>query len=176
MKVLVIIDMQNDFTTGVLGNPETAAAVENVVKLINDFRAAEPDGKVIATLDTHAENYLDTQEGKNLPVIHCIRGTEGWQLVPEIEKALGDECLKLEKVTFGAVDLPLAVGRDEQIEEFIVAGVCTDICVISNVMILKAAFPEVPVRVIASCCAGVSPQSHETALRAMQACQVIIDE
>jgi len=170
MKVLIVVDMQNDFITGVLGNPETSAVVGNVVQKIKEFQKNNPDGKIIATLDTHSENYLQTQEGKNLPVPHCIRGTEGWKLVPEVESVLGD-CLKLEKVTFGAIDLPLAVGRDENIEEFQVIGVCTDICVISNVMILKSAFPEVPVKVFAECCAGVTPESHANALNAMKACQ-----
>ncbi|MCQ2470162.1 MAG: cysteine hydrolase [Ruminococcus sp.] len=176
MKVLVVIDMQNDFTTGVLGNTETAAVVGNVVRKIENFRKNEADGKIIATLDTHSENYMDTQEGRNLPVPHCIRGTDGWKLVPEIENALGEKAIKLEKVTFGAADLPFAVGKDENIEEIQLVGVCTDICVISNAMILKAAFPEVPVRIIADCCAGVTPETHRNALNAMKVCQMIIEE
>lgn len=175
MKVLIVIDMQNDFTTGILGNPETASVVDKVTKYIKNFRADEPDGKIIATLDTHDENYMNTQEGKYLPVSHCIRGTDGWKIVPEIDDVLGD-CIRLEKITFGAVDLPFAVGRDENIEEIRIAGVCTDICVISNAMILKSAFPEVPVRVIADCCAGVTPETHRTALEAMKACQIIVEE
>ncbi len=118
---------------------------------------------------------MNTQEGKYLPVPHCIRGTDGWKLVPEIESAVGD-CIRLEKITFGAFDLPFAVGRDEKIEEIQIIGVCTDICVISNAMIIKSAFPEVPVRIIADCCAGVTPESHKTALDAMRACQIIIEE
>ncbi len=175
MKVLVVIDMQNDFTTGVLGNKQTAAVVENVVKKIEDFRKNEPDGKIVATLDTHSENYMDTQEGKNLPVPHCIRGTDGWKLVPEIENALGDNAIKLEKITFGAVDLPFALGKDEAIDEIQMVGVCTDICVISNAMILKAAFPEVPIKIFADCCAGVTPESHINALNAMKICQMIVE-
>jgi len=174
MKVLVVIDMQNDFTTGVLGNPQTAGVIDNVVKKISDFKKSEPDGKIIATLDTHSENYMETQEGKNLPIPHCIRGTDGWKLVPQVESALGEDCIRLEKVTFGASDLPLAVGRDENIEEFQVIGVCTDICVISNAMILKASFPEVPIKIISDCCAGVSPETHRNALNAMKVCQMII--
>lgn len=175
MKVLIVIDMQNDFTTGILGNPETSSVVKNVTEYIRKFRETEPDGKIIATLDTHDENYMNTQEGKYLPVPHCIRGTDGWKLVPDIDKALG-ECIRLEKITFGAADLPFAVGRDEKIEEIRLIGVCTDICVISNVMIIKSAFPEVPVRVVADCCAGVTPESHRTALDAMRACQIIVEE
>lgn len=175
MKVLIVVDMQNDFTTGILGNPETSAVVDRVADYIKKFNAEEPDRKIIATLDTHYENYMNTQEGKYLPVPHCIRGTDGWKLVPEIDNLLGD-CIRLEKITFGAVDLPLAVGRDENIEEIQLIGVCTDICVISNAMIIKSAFPEVPVKVIAGCCAGVTPESHSTALNAMRACQIIVKE
>ena len=174
MKVLVVIDMQKDFTTGALGNPQTAAVVGNVAAYIEKFRKEEKDGKIIATLDTHGENYMETQEGKNLPVPHCIRGTEGWMLEDAVDKALDQDCIKLEKVTFGAVDLPFAVGRDADIEEFQLIGVCTDICVISNAMILKAAFPEVPIQIIANCCAGVTPESHDNALAAMKVCQMII--
>ncbi len=176
MKVLVVIDMQNDFTTGVLGNPETAAVVGSVVRKIEDFRKNEPDGKIIATLDTHNENYMETQEGRNLPVPHCIRGTDGWKLVPEIDNALGKNAVKLEKITFGAADLPFAVGKDENIEEIQLVGVCTDICVISNAMILKAAFPEVPIKIYADCCAGVTPETHKNALNAMKVCQMIVEE
>ncbi|MBQ1518229.1 MAG: cysteine hydrolase [Ruminococcus sp.] len=174
MKVLVVIDMQKDFTTGALGNPETAAVVRNVADYIKRFRNKEKEYRIIATLDTHSENYMDTQEGRRLPVPHCIRGTDGWQLEDIVEKALDDDCIKLEKVTFGAIDLPFAVGRDEDIEEIQIIGVCTDICVISNAMILKAAFPEVPVKIIADCCAGVTPESHKNALEAMKVCQMDI--
>lgn len=176
MKALIVIDMQNDFTTGVLGNPQTAAVSGKVAAAVKKFRRAEPDGLVIATLDTHYDNYSETQEGRNLPVPHCIKGTDGWQIVPEVKKALGSDCKYAEKLTFGKYDLPDLIGRDTAVDEFIVMGVCTDICVISNVMILKAAYPEVPVRVIADCCAGVSPESHENALSAMKVCQVRVDE
>ncbi|MCM1506071.1 MAG: cysteine hydrolase [Ruminococcus flavefaciens] len=175
MKVLIVVDMQNDFTTGVLGNPETSAVVDRVAEHIKKFHEENPDGKIIATLDTHYENYIETQEGKNLPVPHCIRSTHGWKIVPEIDSLL-DDCIRLEKITFGAVDLPFAVGRDENIQEIQLVGVCTDICVISNAIILKSAFPEVPVKVIADCCAGVTPESHRTALNAMRACQIIVEE
>lgn len=175
MKVLIVVDMQNDFTTGILGNPETLSVIKKVLDYINKFRKENHDGKIIATLDTHYQNYMETQEGKFLPVPHCIRGTDGWELVPEIEKILGD-CIRLEKITFGAIDLPFAVGRDEVIEEIQLIGVCTDICVISNAMIIKSAFPEVPVKVIAGCCAGVTPESHRIALDAMRSCQIIIEE
>ncbi|MCR5109968.1 MAG: cysteine hydrolase [Ruminococcus sp.] len=174
MKVLIVIDMQKDFTTGALGNPETAAVVGNVAEYITKFRNENKDGKLIATLDTHNEDYMNTQEGKKLPVPHCIRGTDGWMLEDAVENALGENCIKLEKITFGAVDLPFAVGRDENIEEIQLVGVCTDICVISNAMILKAAFPEVPIKIIADCCAGVTPDTHNNALEAMKMCQMEI--
>ncbi len=174
MKVLIVIDMQKDFTTGALGNPETAAVVGNVAEYITKFRNENKDGKLIATLDTHNEDYMNTQEGKKLPVPHCIRGTDGWMLEDAVENAIGENCIKLEKITFGAVDLPFAVGRDENIEEIQLVGVCTDICVISNAMILKAAFPEVPIKIIADCCAGVTPDTHNNALEAMKMCQMEI--
>lgn len=175
MKVLVVIDMQNDFTTGVLGNAECAAVIEPVVQKIEAFRKAEPDGLMIATLDTHTENYMNTQEGKFLPVPHCIKGTEGWQLVPAVQQALGSDAVITEKGTFGAIRLPEIIGTGRTIDEIQIIGVCTDICVISNAMILKAAFPEVPLKVIAGCCAGVTPERHNTALAAMQACQMITE-
>jgi nicotinamidase-related amidase len=118
---------------------------------------------------------VSTQEGKNLPVPHCIRGSEGWKLVPEVEKALGKDCTIVEKPTFGAINLPEIIGDGKDIEEFQFIGVCTDICVISNAMIIKAAYPEIPVRVISDCCAGVSPESHENALNAMKVVQMIVE-
>ena len=174
MKVLIVIDMQRDFTTGALGNPETAAVTAPVAAYIRQFRAANPDGKLIATLDTHTEDYLNTQEGRKLPVKHCIACSEGLLHEPEVAEALGQEAVLLEKPTFGAVSLPGIIGSGEEIEAFQVIGICTDICVISNAMILKAAYPEIPVQVIADCCAGVTPQSHDTALAAMAACQIEI--
>ncbi|HAG12312.1 MAG TPA: amidase [Ruminococcus sp.] len=176
MKVLVVIDMQKDFTTGALGNPQTAAVTDAVVNQIRAFRAAEPDGLVIATMDTHTPDYLNTQEGKNLPVPHCIRGTDGWKLEDAVADALPDDAVIVEKGTFGAIRMPEIIGTGRKIDEIQLIGVCTDICVISNAMILKAAFPEVPVRVIPDCCAGVTPESHENALAAMRACQIITAE
>lgn len=172
MKVLIVIDMQKDFTTGALGNPETAAVVKPVVKQIKAFRKENPDGLVIATLDTHTEDYLNTQEGKKLPVPHCIKGTAGWKLEKTVQNALGENAVIVEKGTFGAIDLPKIIGKRRKVEEFQFIGVCTDICVISNAMIVKAAFPEVPVKVISECCAGVTPESHKNALEAMKVCQM----
>ncbi len=176
MKILVVIDMQNDFITGVLGNADTVSVVSKVVKKINDFHEDEKDGRIIATLDTHYENYLSTQEGKNLPIPHCIQGTDGWNLVNKIKSVLSENDLIINKETFGAIDLPDVIGKMGAVDEIQIVGVCTDICVISNAIILKAAFPEVPIKVIASCCAGVTPESHENALNAMKVCQIIIEK
>lgn len=175
LKALVIIDMQRDFTTGVLGNPETAAVVDKVAAAVKKFRTEEQDGLIFATLDTHYDNYLETQEGRNLPVPHCIKNSSGWELEPLIASALGSGCTFVEKNAFGAIELPDIIGKANAIDEFIIMGVCTDICVISNAMILKAAFPETPIRVISDCCAGVTPESHSNAIAAMKSCQVIID-
>lgn len=171
-KLLLVIDMQNDFIDGALGTKEAAAIVPNAVKRIREF-----DGDILYTRDTHFENYPETQEGKNLPVFHCIKGTPGWELHPEI-KALRDagNSPVLDKVTFGAKELPayLEARYPGGLAGVELIGLCTDICVISNAMLLKAFFPELPVSVTASCCAGVTPESHENALNAMKMCQIII--
>ena len=173
MKVLVVVDMQNDFVDGALGTKEACAIVPDVVKTIEGF-----DGKIVATRDTHAENYMDTQEGKHLPVIHCVKGTEGWKINSEIQKALDErQAVVIDKPTFGSVELGKYVrklDREEPVDEILLIGVCTDICVISNALLLKAYLPEVPVRVTASCCAGVTPEQHEQALEAMKPCQIEI--
>ncbi len=176
MKVLVVVDMQNDFTTGVLGNSETAAVIDRVVKKMNDFHQSEKEGVIVATLDTHYENYLTTQEGKNLPIQHCIKDTDGWNLVDKVKMELTENDVTLNKETFGSLALPGVIMKMGEIDEIQLIGVCTDICVISNAMILKAAFPEIPIKVTASCCAGVTPESHENALNAMKSCQIIVEE
>lgn len=171
-KLLLVIDMQNDFIDGALGTKEAEAIVPNVVKRIQEF-----EGDVLYTRDTHSEDYMETQEGKNLPVPHCIKGTPGWELCPAL-KALRDagHSPVLDKLTFGAKDLPayLETHYPRGLESVELIGLCTDICVISNAMVLKAFFPELPVSVTASCCAGVTPESHENALNAMKMCQIAI--
>ena len=168
MKILVVVDMQNDFIDGALGTKEAIAIVPNVVEKIKNF-----DGdKIIFTRDTHEENYMETQEGKNLPVPHCIRGTNGWELNPEIEALRKEEAV--DKPSFGSMELASYLKELDGVESIEFVGLCTDICVISNVMITKAALPEVPVIVDASCCAGVTPESHKNALEAMKMCQVKI--
>lgn len=171
MKVLVVVDMQNDFIDGALGTPEAVEIVPRVVQKIRDF-----DGRVIATRDTHEEGYLETQEGKKLPVRHCIRGTKGWEIRPEIRELLTEA--PIDKPTFGSVELGQKLKADQEsgdpVESITLVGLCTDICVISNALLLKAYLPEVPVIVDGSCCAGVTPDSHEQALGAMKMCQIEI--
>ncbi len=165
MKLLVVVDMQKDFTHGALGSREAMAIVPAVCEKIKNF-----DGDVVFTMDTHAESYLDTQEGKNLPVPHCIKGTDGWTLDENIAP-LSRGCRFFEKPTFGSLQLAeFAAGKDY--DEIELIGLCTDICVISNAMLLKAHLPEVKISVDASCCAGVTPESHENALSAMKMCQI----
>ncbi len=177
-NILIVVDMQNDFIDGALGTAEAVQIVPRVKKRIEDF-----DGKVIFTRDTHEENYLSTQEGRNLPVEHCIRGTKGWEIHPELEMlrhGTGTGCRlampeTIDKVTFGSSELPEVLKRLDQedaVQSITLIGLCTDICVISNAMVIKAFFPEVEVLVDASCCAGVTPQSHQTALEAMKMCQI----
>ena len=165
MKYLIVVDMQNDFTTGSLGSPYAAAIIPNVVEKVKSF-----DGTVIFTRDTHSEDYLQTQEGRNLPVIHCVKDTAGWQICDEL---LPFVKTVVDKPTFGSTALAhLLSSSKEPLEDIELCGLCTDICVISNAMILKAAFPEVKISVDASCCAGVTEESHNTALNAMKAVQI----
>ena len=169
-NILLVIDMQNDFIDGALGTPEAVAIVPKVREKIRNF-----DGTVLFTRDTHGENYMETQEGKNLPVPHCIRGPEGWQIRPELEELRVTE--PIDKGTFGSDELGKIL-RDlndgDPIGSITVIGLCTDICVISNALLAKAFLPEVPIEVDASCCAGVTPESHENALKAMASCQIRI--
>ena len=167
MDYLIVVDMQNDFVDGALGTKEAQAIVPYVKKKIETF-----PGKVFFTRDTHREDYMQTQEGRNLPVPHCIRDTEGWQIRKELEELRTTTAI--DKDTFGARDLMKVLGEEEKLDSVTFLGLCTDICVISNVMLTKAFFPEVPVFVDAKGCAGVTVQSHENALEAMKMCQVTI--
>lgn len=171
MKVLIVVDMQNDFIDGALGTKEAVGIVPHVAEKIRTF-----DGKVIATRDTHEEDYLETQEGKNLPVRHCIRGTKGWEICQELKGLIKEK--PVDKVTFGSIELGSMLRefheKEEAIESITLVGLCTDICVISNAMIAKASLPEVPVIVDAACCAGVTPKSHVQALEAMKVCQIAV--
>ena len=170
MKILIVVDMQNDFIDGALGTPEALAIVPYVKKLIEEF-----DGKVYFTRDTHFENYGETQEGKNLPVPHCIKDTDGWQIRPELDALRKTD--SIDKITFGSDKLTEILKREKEIESITFVGLCTDICVISNAMITKAFFPEIPLIVDAKGCAGVTPESHTNALNAMKMCQIkVINE
>ena len=167
---LIVVDIQNDFVDGELGTGEAQAMIDAAAKRIRDF-----SGKVFVTMDTHFENYMDTREGKKLPVPHCIKGTDGWQLNDRIREALyGKDFDVVEKHTFGSTELPKLIrsdaGDDEVSIELI--GLCTDICVVSNALILKANFCESEVSVDASCCAGVTPETHRAALETMKMCQI----
>ena len=169
-KILVVVDMQNDFIDGALGSPEAVAIVPYVKDLVEGF-----DGKVFFTRDTHFENYMETQEGSKLPVPHCIKGTWGWQIRAELGGIRNTEAI--DKLTFGSKELVEILKQEENIEEITFVGLCTDICVISNAMVVKAFYPEIPLLVDAKGCAGVTPESHNRALGAMKMCQIrIINE
>ena len=166
-KALVVVDMQNDFIDGALGTTE---AQEMLPRLVEKVTAEQAAGTVLVfTMDTHGADYLATQEGQKLPVEHCIRGTAGWQIADARQPFVREAAAVLEKPAFGAVELPTALANYDEIE---LVGLCTDICVISNALLLKAFYPEKPISVDASCCAGVTPESHANALAAMRMCQV----
>ena len=169
-KILIVVDMQNDFIDGALGTKEAEAIVPYVKSVIESF-----DGKVLFTRDTHYENYMDTQEGQNLPVEHCIKGTDGWQIRAELDALRTTD--PIDKLTFGSKALVEVLKNEGEIESITFVGLCTDICVISNAMVVKAFYPEVPLIVDAKGCAGVTPESHNRALEAMKTCQIkIINE
>ena len=170
-KLLLVVDMQNDFIDGALGTPEAYAIVDKVKAKIRAY----PPGDIIATQDTHEADYLSTQEGRNLPVPHCIRGTDGWCIRPDVADALRGARV-VEKPTFGSLDLAGSLRSVPDLEEIELIGLCTDICVASNALLLKAALPEVKISVDASCCAGVTPERHFAALETMRSCQVEITE
>ena len=169
-RFLIVVDMQKDFVDGALGTPEAQQIVPCVVEKIRGF-----EGEIIITYDTHEEDYMETREGRFLPVPHCIRDTAGWQLNAEVTAALEERAYTVvEKPTFGAVTLPEVVEQLAGDEEFTVelVGLCTDICVVSNALIIKATFPDAEVSVDSACCAGVTPESHLAALKTMAMCQI----
>ena len=168
-KLIVVVDMQNDFIDGALGTQEAQQMLPKLVKKLEQEKEAE----LIFTLDTHNQYYMDTQEGKNLPVPHCIKPEHGWKIADALQKFADKAAAVIEKPSFGSLALPQAVSKIEA-DEIELVGLCTDICVISNAMILKAAFPETTLAVDASCCAGVTPESHAAALAAMKMCQIEI--
>ena len=166
-KAIVVVDMQNDFVDGALGTQEAQAMLP---RLVEKLKAEQTAGTVLVfTMDTHGADYLETQEGKKLPVEHCIRGTAGWQIVDALQPFVREAAAVIEKPTFGATALPAALADYDEIE---FVGLCTDICVISNALLAKAFYPEKHISVDAACCAGVTPESHANALAAMRMCQV----
>ncbi len=172
-QILVVVDMQKDFVDGALGTNEAQAIVPAVCEKIRTF-----DGDIFVTFDTHFENYMETSEGKQLPVPHCIKGTPGWALDLRVAEALeGKRFTMIEKPTFGSVRLPELIrkqcGEECSIE---LIGLCTDICVVSNALLLKANFPENPIAVDPACCAGVTPESHLAARTTMKMCQILVKE
>lgn len=182
MKALIIVDMQNDFIDGALGTSEAQAIVPNVVNKMKEHK--NTDTIILFTKDTHKENYLDTPEGKKLPVPHCIKGTPGWCIAKPIGSEFNADGYmtyssgtvingRVLKSTFGSYDLLKILDNDEiELDEIELCGVCTDICVISNAIMIKNFFPDVKVTVDASCCAGVTPEKHAAALEVMKSCQI----
>ena len=173
-KMLIVVDMQNDFVDGALGTKEAVAIVDNVVKKIEEF-----NGDIIVTYDTHLDNYPETREGKKLPVPHCIKGTDGWELNKKVQAALDKKGYKaIEKPTFGSTELVKYIRDNYSLDEIRIelVGLCTDICVVSNALLLKADFIETDISVDASCCAGVTPESHNAALLTMKMCQINVIE
>ena len=161
-KTLIVVDMQNDFIDGSLGTKEAQAIVGNVKKKIEEYQSRGDE--IIFTRDTHQEDYLETLEGKKLPVKHCIYGTKGWEIAKGLE---GPEGIYIDKPTFGWVHW-----NERSFDEIELVGLCTDICVVSNALILKAMFPEAEITVDAACCAGVTPKTHKAALETMKMCQI----
>lgn len=172
-KILVVIDMQNDFIDGALGTKEAEAIVKNVIAKIKSYKSAT----VYATRDTHQKNYLKTQEGKYLPVKHCIEGTDGWQINKDVAAALKKVNAKIiDKPAFGSRELAELLAAENKIElcQVELVGLCTDICVVSNALMIKGLSPEMPIAVDASCCAGVTPEKHNAAIETMRSCQIEI--
>ncbi len=169
-KTLIVIDMQKDFVYGVLGTKEAQSIVSDVKNKISEYMEAE--NEIIFTRDTHFDNYLSTNEGKYLPVTHCIKDTDGWQVIDELDIP---ECEHIDKPNFGWINWSIdSLGNKREFNEIELVGVCTDICVVSNALILKATFPEINISVDSSCCAGVTPELHLSALDTMRSCQINI--
>ena len=170
-KALILIDLQNDFIDGALGTPEAEAIVPAVLEKLRNY----PPAAVFATMDTHGPEYLSTQEGRRLPVEHCIKGTKGWLLREEIAEKL-TEARIFEKPTFGSLRLAEALKAEPELEEVELVGLCTDICVVSNALLLKAFLPEIAITVDPACCAGVTPEKHLAALETLRSCQIAVGE
>ena len=163
-KTLIVVDMQNDFIDGALGTKEAQDIVPNVAKKIKEYK--ENGYNVIFTRDTHSTNYLETYEGKHLPVVHCVKNTVGWQISDKLDFDIENDVL-IDKPTFGWLNW-----KDFDFESVEICGLCTGICVISNALIIRANYPEIDITVDASCCAGVTPETHKAALETMKMCQI----
>lgn len=172
-KLLIVVDMQKDFVDGSLGTREAEGIVPEVLKKVENF-----DGDVIFTRDTHQESYMNTQEGRFLPVVHCVEHTPGWEIIPKLDILRKDRGLRCyDKPTFGCTALAEDIKtmyENRQLESVELVGLCTDICVVSNALLIKAFVPELPVSVDSKCCAGVTPEKHEAALETMRSCQIIV--
>lgn len=174
-RLLIVVDMQNDFVTGSLGTEEAKAIVPNVINKIENYEVTQDE--IFFTKDTHHWNYLETQEGKNLPIKHCLYNTDGWCIIPELSNFIQVHNKIIEKETFGSKYLveneckPFNIGDFDKIE---LIGVCTDICVISNALLIKSFYPEIEIVVDSSCCAGVTPEKHRAALEVMKSCQITV--
>nr|WP_325196629.1 isochorismatase family cysteine hydrolase [uncultured Oscillibacter sp.] len=175
MKILIVVDMQNDFVSGALGTAEARNIVPHVVgRVVDGVNRGET---IFFTRDTHEENYMDTQEGKKLPVPHCIRGTEGWEIVSQLTEYTAGRTV-IDKPTFGSRELGRLLAAEQErepVEKITLIGLCTDICVLSNALLAKAFLPEAEIAVDAACCAGVTPESHRNALEAMKVCQITVE-
>ena len=174
MKIVIIVDCQNDFITGSLGTPEAQAMIPRLVDKINH---SSDDTYFIFTKDTHYDNYLETAEGKKLPIKHCIKETEGWEIPAELTEHFANSPFTIEKSTFGSYNLVEMIieiidSNDDKVEEIELCGLCTDICVVTNALILKTSFPECDIVVNSKCCAGTTPEAHEAALAVMRSCQI----
>lgn len=174
MKLLIVVDVQNDFVTGSLGTLEAQEIIPNIKNKIKSY--IDNGNEVVYTMDTHDDNYMETQEGKNLPVPHCKMNTDGWKVCQEIENGTK---MHISKRIFGYLEWRYVINQLEDrmnatIDSIELVGLCTDICVVSNALILKTQFPEIPIYVDASCCAGVTPEKHKAALETMRSCQIKI--
>lgn len=167
MKILIVVDMQNDFVTGALANPVAKAIVPKIAKKIEKYKRKKD--RIIFTRDTHNSDYLDTPEGEALPIPHCINGTWGWLVVDELSHP---ECKHINKPTFGYRYWEYDIYDGNDLTEIELVGTCTDICVISNALILKAVCPNIKISVDSSCCAGLTPEKHAAALEVMKSCQI----
>lgn len=175
MKIVVVVDCQNDFITGSLGTPEAQTMIPRLIDKINH---SSDDTYFIFTKDTHYENYLKTAEGKKLPIEHCIKNTEGWEIPIELTEHFVNSPLVIEKQTFGSyalikkIEEIIEANENDKLEEIELCGLVSDICVVTNALILKTSFPECDIVVNSKCCAGTTPEAHEAALAVMRSCQI----